>query len=126
MARNCHCYAKLIIKEDKEVNLFFNVQLHFILFVLALNVNMLAETCGYNQKRLNEILKLKLGLSLVNVILEVKLLKAYELIVKNKFPTIKEVMFSVGINSRPYFYKKFNERFGIKIGELKNKYSQLS
>ena len=92
----------------------------------ALNVNMLAETCGYNQKRLNEILKLKLGLSLVNVILEVKLLKAYELIVKNKFPTIKEVMFSVGINSRPYFYKKFNERFGIKIGELKNKYSLLS
>ena len=92
----------------------------------ALNGNMLAETCGYNQKRLNEILKFKLGLSLVNVILEVKLLKAYELIVKNKFPTIKEVMFSVGINSRPYFYKKFNERFGIKIGELKNKYSQLS
>jgi YesN/AraC family two-component response regulator len=92
----------------------------------ALNVNMLAETCGYNKKRLNEILKLKLGLSLVNVILEVKLLKAYELIVKNKFPTIMEVMFSVGINSRPYFYKKFNERFGIKIGELKNKYSQLS
>jgi len=92
----------------------------------ALNVNMLAETCGYNKKRLNEILKLKLGLSLVNVILEVKLLKAYELIVKNKFPTIKEVMFSVGINSRPYFYKKFNERFGIKIGELKSKYSQLS
>jgi signal transduction histidine kinase/DNA-binding NarL/FixJ family response regulator len=92
----------------------------------ALNVNMLAENCGYNKKRLNEILKLKLGLSLVNVILEVKLLKAYELIVKNKFPTIKEVMFSVGINSRPYFYKKFNERFGIKIGELKNKYSQLS
>ena len=92
----------------------------------ALNVNMLAETCGYNQKRLNEILKFKLGLSLVNVILEVKLLKAYELIVRNKFQTIKEVMFSVGINSRPYFYKKFNERFGIKIGELKNKYSQLS
>ena len=42
----------------------------------ALNANMLAETCGYNKKRLNEILKLKLGLSLVNVILEVKLLKA--------------------------------------------------
>ena len=60
------------------------------------------------------------------MILEVKLLKAYELIVKNKFPTIKEVMFSVCINSRPYFYKKFNERFGIKIGELKNKYSQPS
>jgi len=91
-----------------------------------LNVNMLAEACGYSQKRLNEILKIKLGLSLVNVILEVKLLKAYEFIVKNKFTTIKEVMFAVGINSRPYFYKKFNERFGIKIGELKNKYSHLS
>lgn len=87
---------------------------------------MLAQACGYSQKRLNEILKIKLGLSLVNVILEVKLLKAYEFIVKNKFTTIKEVMFAAGINSRPYFYKKFNERFGIKIGELKNKYSHLS
>ena len=46
---------------------------------------MLAETCGYGQKKLNEILKYKLGLSLVNVILEVRLLKAYELIVKNKY-----------------------------------------
>ena len=90
-----------------------------------LNVNMLAETCGYGQKKLNEILKYKLGLSLVNVILEVRLLKAYELIVKNKYTTIKEVMFAVGINSRPYFYKKFNERFGIKIGDLKSKYSKL-
>jgi len=91
-----------------------------------LNVNMLAETCGYGQKKLNEILKYKLGLSLVNVILEVRLLKAYELIVKNKYTTIKEVMFAVGINSRPYFYKKFNERFGIKIGDLKSKYSKLN
>jgi len=89
------------------------------------NVVVLSKACGYGQKKLNEILKYKLGLSLVNVILEIRLLKAYELIVKNRYTTLKEVMYAVGINSRPYFYKKFQDRFGIKAGDLKNKYSNL-
>jgi signal transduction histidine kinase/CheY-like chemotaxis protein/AraC-like DNA-binding protein/predicted negative regulator of RcsB-dependent stress response len=89
------------------------------------NVVVLSKACGYGQKKLNEILKYKLGLSLVNVILEIRLLKAYELIVKNRYPTLKEVMYAVGINSRPYFYKKFQDRFGIKAGDLKNKHCNL-
>ena len=89
------------------------------------NVVVLSKACGYGQKKLNEILKYKLGLSLVNVILEIRLLKAYELIVKNRYPTLNEVMYAVGINSRSYFHKKFQDRFGIKAGDLKNKYSNL-
>ena len=89
------------------------------------NVVILSKACGYGQKKLNEILKYKLGLSLVNVILEIRLLKAYELIVKNRYPTLNEVMYAVGINSRSYFHKKFQDRFGIKAGDLKNKYSNL-
>ena len=89
------------------------------------NVVVLSKACGYGQKKLNEILKYKLGLSLINIILEIRLLKAYELIVKNRYPTLKEVMYAVGINSRSYFHKKFQDRFGIKAGDLKNKYSNL-
>ena len=85
------------------------------------NVTMLSKMCGYEQKKLNQILKSKLGLNLVNIILEVRLLKAYEYIVKSKFPTINEVMYAVGINSRSYFSKKFEERFGLKVGELRKK-----
>ena len=88
------------------------------------NVVMLCQTCGYGQKKLNEILKAKIGLSIVNTILEIRLLKAYDLIIKNRYETLKEVVYSVGINSRPYFNKKFEIRFGIKPGELRKKYKK--
>ena len=85
------------------------------------NVVKLASICGYGQKKLNEILKSKIGLSIVNTILEIRLLKAYDLIVKNRYETLKEVVYAVGINSRPYFNKKFEIRFGIKPGDLKKR-----
>ncbi|MDB4497491.1 ATP-binding protein, partial [Flavobacteriaceae bacterium] len=86
------------------------------------NVIALCELCGYGQKKLNEILKSKIGLSIVNTILEIRLLKAYDLIIKNRYETLKEVVYAVGINSRPYFNKKFELRFGIKPGDLRKKY----
>jgi len=86
------------------------------------NVAVLCEVCGYGQKKLNEILKSKIGLSIVNTILEIRLLKAYDLVIKNRYETLKEVVYAVGMNSRPYFNKKFEIRFGIKPGELKKKY----
>ena len=86
------------------------------------NVISLCDLCGYGQKKLNEILKSKIGLSIVNTILEIRLLKAYDLIIKNRYETLKEVVYAVGINSRPYFNKKFELRFGIKPGDLRKKY----
>jgi signal transduction histidine kinase/DNA-binding response OmpR family regulator len=83
---------------------------------------MLANLCGYEQKQLNKILKTKLGLSIVNIILEVRLLKAYDAIVKSLYHTISEVMYASGINSRSYFNKKFQQRFGITPGDLRRKY----
>ncbi|MDB2658494.1 AraC family transcriptional regulator, partial [Flavobacteriaceae bacterium] len=88
------------------------------------NVAVLCEVCGYGQKKLNEILKSKIGLSIVNTILEIRLLKAYDLVIKNRYETLKEVVYAVGMNSRPYFNKKFEIRFGIKPGELKKKYKK--
>ena len=88
------------------------------------NVAVLCETCGYGQKNLNEILKSKIGLSIVNTILEIRLLKAYDLIIKNRYETLKEIVYAVGMNSRPYFNKKFEMRFGIKPGELRKKYKK--
>ncbi len=89
------------------------------------NVQLLAQMCGYEQKKLNTILKSKLGLSIVNIILEVRMLKAYELIIKNIHPTLNEVIYAVGMNSRSYFNKRFEERFGIKAGDLKRKHDSL-
>ena len=88
------------------------------------NVVKLCEVCGYGQKKLNEILKAKIGLSIVNTILEIRLLKAYDLVIKNRYETLKEIVYAVGMNSRPYFNKKFEMRFGIKPGELRKKYKK--
>ena len=89
------------------------------------NVTMLSKMCGYEKKKINQILKSKLGLSIVNIILEIRLLQSYDYIVKSKFPTLNEVRYAVGINSRSYFSKKFEERFGLKVGELRKKSSLL-
>lgn len=89
------------------------------------DVKMLASECGYTQKQLYKIVQSKTGLTLVNIILEVRLLKAYELILKGVYTTMGEVMFAVGINSRAYFGKKFKERFGIKANELKKQQTPL-
>jgi AraC-like DNA-binding protein len=52
------------------------------------------------------------------IILEVRLRKAYELIVTDKYQSISEVLYAVGLNSRSYFNKVFTKRFCLKPGEL--------
>ncbi|OEK00839.1 hypothetical protein BFP97_04640 [Roseivirga sp. 4D4] len=87
-------------------------------------VKELVETSGYSQSRLNQIVTQQTGLSPVKIILEIRLLKAYEFIAKSKYQTVSEVCFAVGINSKSYFFKKFKERFGITAGDLMKKHSK--
>jgi hypothetical protein len=65
-----------------------------------------------------QIVQEQTGLSPVKIILEVRLRKAYELVVTDKYQSISEVLYTVGLNSRTYFNKVFTKRFGIKPGEL--------
>ena len=85
-------------------------------------VEMLANEFSYSQKQLNAILKSKIGLTLRDLILEVRLLEAYDLIIKGTYQTLSEVVHAIGLNSRAYFYKSFEKRFGVKPGELMKKY----
>ncbi|WP_299673843.1 ATP-binding protein [uncultured Tenacibaculum sp.] len=82
------------------------------------SVNKLAKLCGYSHKQFTQIIKAKSGLSPVKLILEIRLLKAYDLILNNVYQSINEVIFAVGLNSRSYFNKVFTNRFGIKPGIL--------
>ncbi|APG65652.1 hypothetical protein LPB136_09890 [Tenacibaculum todarodis] len=81
-------------------------------------VNDLAAACNYSSKQLGRILQANTGLTTVKIILEIRLLKAYELIMKHEFQTIKEVTYAVGLNSTDYFNKVFTKRFGVKVSEL--------
>ncbi len=82
------------------------------------NIKILASDCGMSESQLFKTLQTKTGLSPVRIILEIRLLKAYELVSSGRFRTIKEIMFEVGISSRTYFNKVFTERFGITPGDL--------
>lgn len=98
-----------------------NNKIHKNLNNTDFDVKTLASECGYTQRNLNKILQKATGLTLVSIVLEVRLQKAYEYIVNNSDTSLGEIMFETGFNSRPYFYKKFENRFGIKPGELKKK-----
>tara|TARA_R110002126_G_scaffold131201_1_gene274915 strand:+ start:2327 stop:5173 length:2847 start_codon:yes stop_codon:yes gene_type:complete len=88
----------------------------------AFNVKMLTTEIGYSSKQLNTLLQAKIGITTVQVILEIRLLTAYELILKNTYPTIGEAMYAVGFTSKSYFNTKFKTRFGIKPNDLKKKH----
>jgi signal transduction histidine kinase/CheY-like chemotaxis protein len=89
------------------------------------NVRKLAEMCNYSESKLYKLVQSKTGIPPVKVILEVRLLRAYELIKYSDFDTLTEIMYEVGVSSPSYFRKVFLERFGIKPGDLmkKNKFS---
>ncbi len=88
------------------------------------NVKSLAIECGYTQQHLNTILKSKVGLTPGKLILEVRLLQAYKYLLENKFQTLNEVIFSVGLSSRAYFNKIFVKRFGVKPSSLMKQYKK--
>ena len=76
-------------------------------------VQDLARESGLSQRQLSRKLNEILGMSPVKFILDTRLIKAYEILSNKMYPTIKECMYAIGINSAPYFNKKFTERFGI-------------
>ncbi|MFQ3296687.1 MAG: signal transduction histidine kinase/DNA-binding response OmpR family regulator [Polaribacter sp.] len=82
------------------------------------NVQDLASECCYSPKQLGRILQTKTGLTPVKIILEIRLLKAYELLSNKTYVTIGEVISEVGLTNRTYFSKKFYDRFGIKPIQL--------
>jgi len=84
-------------------------------------VDDLAKEMNYSQRQLSRILNEQTGLTTIKFILEIKLKEAYKLLEQQKFKTISEVQFEVGITSSSYFSEKFKNRFGINPSELVRK-----
>lgn len=79
----------------------------------------LAKDCNHSQKQLAMLIKNNTGYTLVQLILRVRLQKAYDLILNNEYPTLMEVIYAVGLNNRSYFNKKFKKQFGINPSDVK-------
>ena len=80
----------------------------------SFSIKELANLVNQSPNQLRSVLKQTTGLTPVKAILEIRLLKAYELLKNQKYSTIKEVIYAVGLTSRDYFVKVFFKRFGVK------------
>ncbi|GAA4239274.1 hypothetical protein GCM10022291_32920 [Postechiella marina] len=101
----------------------FDKVLHHInenLYKEEFNVKTLSCKTGYSQRQLARIIKAETNMTPVKLILELRLKKAYELLSKETNLKIKEIQYSIGINSPSYFSKKFKERYGYSPSYLHN------
>ncbi|OQX75073.1 MAG: hypothetical protein B6D61_11065 [Bacteroidetes bacterium 4484_249] len=103
---------QLVIKAEKHV--FENLQ------DSTLNTSKLAEYMGYSQRQLERLLKKHSGLSPAAFIREIRLQKAYQILERRQFATIKEVCYEVGMDTPANFSTRFKQRFGKKPSELNN------
>jgi len=71
-----------------------------------------ANEMSTSTRQLERTLKKYTGLTPTEFIKEIRLQKAYSLLEKQKYATVSEVRYEIGIESASYFTKKFTERFG--------------
>lgn len=83
-----------------------------------ITVNFLAQKLNYSQRKLFNCIKEATGMSLIQLILEIRLTEAYRLIQSKEYQTLNEVRYAVGINSPSYFNKTFKQRFGLNPSEM--------
>ncbi|MCC6458983.1 MAG: response regulator [Saprospiraceae bacterium] len=76
------------------------------------NVNDLAERMGVSRKTLYRQIRLRAGLSANQLIQELRLLQARELIESGEYRTLRQVADAVGMRSADYLSRLYRERFG--------------
>lgn len=81
-------------------------------------VSDLATSVFYSERQLARKINLMAGLTPSKLILEIRLLKAYNVLKESKSIRILDVQRSIGIKSSTYFNKAFKERFGITPSSL--------
>lgn len=81
-------------------------------------VESLAKDMAYSRRQLVRIIQEGTGLTPVEFIREIRLLKAYEMLEKRQYLTVSEVRFEVGFENASYFTKVFVRRFGVRPSEV--------
>ncbi|WP_405292450.1 helix-turn-helix domain-containing protein [Algibacter sp. Ld11] len=115
--------ADSAIVQTKKKNSTFYTILELIQRNLSkeeFNVKILSYKMGYSQRQLARIVKAETNKTPVKLILELRLKKAYDILSSDKNIKIKEVQYSIGINSSSYFSKKFKEQFGYTPSDFCN------
>lgn len=77
----------------------------------SLNLGQLSEELGYNRNYLSNLIKEQTGKTFKNLISELRVKKAYDLLINTDAP-IKQIAEKAGYSNRSYFYMKFEEYYG--------------
>jgi signal transduction histidine kinase/DNA-binding response OmpR family regulator len=113
------------VEMDNEIQAFINKTNAYIINNLRnenLQVEDIANHLDLDKNTFSKLIKEYTGKTTIKIIIEIRLLKAYEYFKSAKYMTINETRIAVGINNRSYFNKKFTERFGVKPGDMFNAY----
>ena len=78
----------------------------------------LARQTGYGERQLRRVIKKMTGYTPVEMILEIRLQKARQLLEEGRHFTVSEVRYQVGIESASYFSRKYTQRFGKNPKEV--------
>lgn len=83
-----------------------------------LSAAAIADRMKVSQRKLSSDIKTLTGMSLIQFVMEIRLMEAYKMLQDKKYRSVKEVCFEVGIGSDSYFNKVFKKRFGINPGDI--------
>jgi TolB-like protein/AraC-like DNA-binding protein/Tfp pilus assembly protein PilF len=84
------------------------------------SVEDLAQKAGLSRSMLHRKLKRLIGKSSVDLITEIRLTKARELL-ENNVATASEIAYMVGFRDPNYFYRVFKKKFDISPGDVRKK-----
>jgi transcriptional regulator GlxA family with amidase domain len=83
-----------------------------------LSVEDIARQVYLSKRHLNRLLKAECGMSVKEVLIEMRLQEAYRILQTEPGIVIKDVAFRIGYNKPSYFSKIFRQRFGISPREV--------
>ena len=109
------------IPDDTLIELDINAIYNFIIDNINdynLNADMIAVNLGINKKQLYARVSEALTISVHEMIKNLRLLKAMELVKKGRVSTIKELSISVGYRDAGYFTKLLNRGMDIDLNKM--------
>ena len=82
-------------------------------------IEMLAQQVGLSQRRLSDAFRATTGMTVLEWVLEQKLLLAHELLMEGEL-SLKEISFRTGYAHRTSFSEAFAKRFGVSPSQYRS------
>jgi AraC-like DNA-binding protein len=86
----------------------------------GLDLDAVAAGTGANRNKINEVLKMELGMTFASYLKKLRLTEAARLLTDKSGATVAEIARSVGYANSTYFNKIFKEEYGCSPRQFRN------